>query len=127
MGADITSVLRDQRLTGPLSLHLLHHGIHFMNLVLLRFYTYLCLFDSTFFFLNHAAVDVLALLSFFFVVFLSVFLFSFLCKCLTFLGHRKHIILILSIVMYFSYGKIPNYLFVDLLVEISFTGLPLFL
>ena len=50
VGADITSVLRDQRLTGPLSLHLLHHGIHFMNLVLLRFYTYLCLFDSSFFF-----------------------------------------------------------------------------
>ena len=80
VGADIISVSRDQRLTGLLPLHLLHHGIHFMNLVLLRFYTYLCLFDSSFFFfffLNHAAVYVLALLSFFSVVFLSVFLFSF--------------------------------------------------
>ena len=43
------------------------------------FYTYLCLFDSCFFFFffNHAAVDVLAFLSFFLVEFLSVLLFSF--------------------------------------------------
>ena len=41
------------------------------------FYTYLCLFDSSFFFFNHAAVDVLAFLSFFLVEFLSVLLFSF--------------------------------------------------
>ena len=43
VGADITSVSRDQRLTGPLLLHLLHHGIHLMTLVLLRF-LYLSLF-----------------------------------------------------------------------------------
>ena len=43
VGADVTSVSRDQRLTGPLLLHLLHHGIHLMTLVLLRF-LYLSLF-----------------------------------------------------------------------------------
>ena len=31
---------------------------------------------------------------------------------MTFLGHRKHIILILSILMYFSYGKIPSCLWI---------------
>ena len=77
VGADVTSVSRDQRLTGPLLLHLLHHGIHLMTLVLLRF-LYLSLFIWQHFKKkNHAAVDVLALLSFFFVVFLSVCFFFF--------------------------------------------------
>lgn len=48
--ADVTSVSRDQRLTELLSLHLLRHGINLMTLVLLRFYTHLCLFDRSFFF-----------------------------------------------------------------------------
>lgn len=79
VGADVTSVLRDQTLTGLLLLHFLHHGIHIMPLVLLRL-LYLSVFiwqQFFFFFLNHAAVDVLAFLSFFFVEFLSMLLFSF--------------------------------------------------
>ena len=77
VGADVTSVSRDQTLTtfiATLASSWNSHHAPGLTEIFIPICVYL---TAVFLFFNHAAVDVLAFLSFFLVEFLSVLLFSF--------------------------------------------------
>ena len=78
VGADVTSVSRDQTLTTFIATLASSWNSHHAP-GLTEIFIPICVYLTAvfFFFFNHAAVDVLAFLSFFLVEFLSVLLFSF--------------------------------------------------